>query len=119
MRKYQAVSGAVNTTALRVADRFAATKHNAVRSGRHLPLYHPASSLYSRGDSSTIPSVAEKLSCKLTLAAAKGLHSRITSSAAAKLVRGSLPRRNSGAISRNICMMQARTTEGLMPTITM
>ena len=66
-----------------------------------------------------IESVAEKLSCKLTLAAAKGLHSRITSSAAAKLVRGSLPRRNSGAISRNICMMQARTTEGLMPTITM
>ena len=119
MRKYQAVSGAVNTTALRVADRFAATKHSAVRSGRHLPLYHPVSSLYSRGDSSTIPSVAEKLSCKLTLAAAKGLHSRITSSAAAKLVRGSLPRRNSGAISRNICMMQARTTEGLMPTITM
>ena len=70
MRKYQAVSGAVNTTALRVADRFAATKHSAARSGRHLPLYHPVSSLYSRGDSSTIPSVAEKLSCKLTLAAA-------------------------------------------------
>ena len=65
-----------------------------------------------------MPSVAEKLSCRLTLAAAKGLPSKITSRAAARLVSGSLPRRNSGAISRKSCMTQARTTEGLRPTIT-
>ena len=84
-----------------------------------MPLYQPVSPRYSRGDSSTMPSVAEKLSCRLTLAAAKGLTSRITSSAAARLVSGSLFRRNSGAASRNICMMHARTTEGDSPTITM
>ena len=45
--------------------------------------------------------------------------SRITSSAAARLVSGSLFLRNSGATSRSICMMHARTTEGDSPTITM
>ena len=66
-----------------------------------------------------MPMVAEKLSCKLMLAAAKGFASRMTARAAARLVSGSLPRLKSGAASRNICMMQARTTEGDSPTMTM
>ena len=65
-----------------------------------------------------MPSAAAKLNCRLTLPAEKGLASRMTPSAAARAVRPSLLRLNSGAVSRNICMMQARTTDGDRPTIT-
>ena len=66
-----------------------------------------------------MPSAAAKLSCKLTLPAAKGFSRRITASAADREVSPSLLRRNSGAISKKICMMQARTTDGDSPAITM
>lgn len=64
-----------------------------------------------------MPKVAAKLSWKLRDAAAKGLPSKITSSAMPRLVKESLSRRNRGASSSAICMMQARTTEGDNPTI--
>ena len=64
-----------------------------------------------------MPKVAAKLSCRLTEAAAKGLQNRITSSAAPRLVRGSLSRLKRGAISKKICMTTARTTEGVIPTM--
>ena len=88
-------------------------------SRRLLPRYQPVNVRLSRGASSTMPSAAAKLSCRLTLPAAKGFSSRMTASAAARAVRPSLPRRNRGAVSRKICMMQARTTDGDRPTITM
>ena len=64
-----------------------------------------------------MPKVAAKLSCRLMDAAAKGLPSRITSSAVPRLVSGSLPRRTSGASSTKPCMTQERTTDGVMPTM--
>jgi len=50
------------------------------------------------------------------LPAAKGLASKITSSAAPRLVRPSLSRLNRGAASTKACMMHARTTDGDRPT---
>ena len=41
----------------------------------------------------------------------------ITSSAEAREVGGSASRRNSGASSRKNCMMHARTTDGVSPTM--
>ena len=64
-----------------------------------------------------MPKVAAKLSCRLMDAAAKGLHSNITSNAVPRLVSGSLSRLKSGASSRQICMTQARTTDGVSPTM--
>jgi len=108
----------VNTMAASEAERLAATKDTTARTGRFFPRYSPLKKPLSLWEKHTSPSVAAKLSCKLTPAAAKGSASRITSSAADRLVSPSLSRRSSGAASRNICMMQARTTEGVRPTIT-
>ena len=109
----------VNTMAASEAERLAATKDTTARTGRFFPRYSPLKKPLSLWEKHTSPSVAAKLSCRLMLCAAMGLHSRIASSAALSDVRLSPSRRKSGASCRKICMMHARTTDGVMPTISM
>ena len=72
---------------------------------------------YSRGDRNRIPPVAAKLSCKLILLMEYGFQSSNSKSAALKLVSGSGSRQKMGAANKKIIITQARTTEGVIPTI--
>ena len=62
-----------------------------------------------------LPARAPKESCRLMDAAAKGLASRISSSAAERAVGPSLFRWNNDAITKKVSITKARSTEGLPP----
>ena len=64
-----------------------------------------------------IPAMAEKDICRLTLAQLKGFISRISASAAASEVGPSFSLRKTGAISRMVCIVPARTAEGDAPVM--
>ena len=61
--------------------------------------------------------MAAKDSWSDTLFTANGLTARIRNSAKDSAVGGSLSRRKIGAISSMVSMTQARTTEGVSPTV--
>ena len=113
--KQAAQRGAVVTITPRLAETEAERKRQSFPA---FPGRRRTRAPYSRGVASSRPATAAKDSCKLTDATAKGLSSRITSSAPDRAVGVSPSRPASGASRTNPTITQERTTDGVHPTMT-
>ena len=111
--KWTAISGTANTMAPTEAENHAARACSTPAKG---PSPRDAvSASCRRSEKHRMPAMQAKLSCRLTLAAAKGLASNSRASAADREVSVSFSRRTRGAISSSVCITPARTAEGVEP----